>query len=164
MDQLFRRGLADDDVADVLRRADRPIVATTQPRSKNRAMNDIVGAILSKHQAPVWRNRNRGPFAGNRSVAKTISGPSAIGIRWGPSFIADAINRRAYFLVTPTGTAKIRPAWRPTTTSSRRRPGLEHRFLFLVEPKDLQNYRDAGLPAVICIHTAFVDERCSTSM
>ena len=104
----------------------------------------VVGNAISRDPAIFW-------------------GPSADGYPIGPaSYIADLIgNRRAYFLISPSwhredpkGVAADRERVR---AAQARYP--EHRFLFLVATrKELQNYRDAGVPAIICTFTAFVDD------
>ena len=125
------------------------------------------GAIVeSKQQAPTWGETGAaGPVAGI-SISREPAiywGPAAIEYPIGPaSYIADTIgNRRAYFLITPSwhredsaGVAADRDLVRAAQAKY-----PEHRFLFLTSTrKELQNYRDVGLPAIICLHTVFVDD------
>ena len=117
----------------------------TAPASSTTPAADLVtGIAISRNPAIFW-----GPAAGDYPL-----GPA--------SFIADAIgNRRAYFLITPSwhresqsGVASDREYVR---AAQAKHP--EHRFLFLAaNRKELQNYREVGLPAVLCIHSAFIDE------
>ncbi len=116
--------------------------------------------------APVWGDTPAvGPVAGiaiSRDPA-IFWGPSAFEYPVGPaSYIADAIgHRRAYFLISPSwhreDPASVAADRDFVRTAQAKYP--EHRFLFLVSTrKELQNYRDVGLPAAICLYTAFVDE------
>ena len=119
--------------------------ATAMPASiEGPANGRVVGNAISHSPAIFW-------------------GPSADGYPLGPAtYIAELIgHRRAYFLVSPS--------WHredpKSVAADRQHVGNaqakypEHRFLFLIATrKELQNYRDAGLPALICTYTAFVDE------
>lgn len=120
----------------------------------------------TKQQTPVWGETGAaGPVAGiavSREPA-IFWGPSAIEYPIGPaSHIADSVgNRRAYFLISPSwhreDPASVAGDLDLVRAAQARYP--EHRFLFLVSNrKELQNYRDAGLPAIICLYTVFVDE------
>jgi glycosyltransferase involved in cell wall biosynthesis len=119
-----------------------------------------------KQSMPIWGESGAaGPVAGNAISRNPLIfwGPAATEYPIGPaSSLADSIgNRRAYFLISPSwhredpaGVAADRDLVRAAQTKY-----PEHRFLFLVSNrKELQNYRDVGLPAFICLYTVFVDE------
>ena len=120
----------------------------------------------SRQQAPQWGETGAaGPFAGNAISRNPLIfwGPAAGKYPIGPaSFIADSLgNRRVYFLITPSwhreDKASVAQDRHLVRAAQARYP--EHRFLFLVSTRtELQNYRDVGLPAFICLYTVFVDE------
>lgn len=108
--------------------------------------------------------------ANGQVVGNTISRSPAI--FWGPAAdtyplgpatgIADRIgHHRAYFLISPSWhreDPRAVAADRDHVRSAQAKYP-EHRFLFLIATrKELQNYRDAGVPAIICTYTAFVDD------
>lgn len=116
--------------------------------------------------APAWgETPASGPVAGFAVSREPLIfwGPAAGSYPVGPaSYIADAIgHRRAYFLISPSwhreDPATVAADRAHVRTAQARYP--EHRFLFLIATrKELQSYRDAGLPAAICMKGAFVDE------
>lgn len=120
----------------------------------------------TNQQMPIWGESGAaGPIAGNAISRNPLIfwGPAAIKYPIGPaSSLADSIgNRRAYFLISPSwhreDAASVAADRDLVRAAQAKYP--EHRFLFLVSNRmELQNYRDAGLPAFICLYTAFVDE------
>jgi hypothetical protein len=122
---------------------------------------------------------NIAPYVPSRWGETPVTGPLA-GIPisrdpmifWGPganeyplglgSKIAERLgNRRAYFFISPSwhreDAQSVAGDLALVRAAQARHP--EHRFLFLVSTRsELNNYRKVGLPAAVCIKTAFVDE------